>query len=147
MMDTKNVNVRDVQQLHDGISLAMEALRRIQVTITDPGLRGYPSFALDPFGVTGGALDHTGYGPRSISPMGWPYAANSYGYPVTGYGSMNHYGIPSSSLGYRPLGYDIRGGMVHSGWNPVMNPMIGSVVSPITNGYASPFSYMPLRSF
>lgn len=147
MMDTKNVNLRDVQQLHDGISVAMEALRRIQVTITDPGLRGFPSFALDPFGVTGGALDHTGYGARSISPIGWPYAAG-YGYPVHGYGSLNAYGVPHSTLGYRPLGFDPRsGGMVHSPWNPVYGSMIGSMLSPIGNAYGSPITYMPLRSF
>lgn len=144
MMDTKNVNLRDVQQLHDGISVAMEALRRIQVTITDPGLRGFPSFALDPFGVTGGALDHTGH--RNINPIGWPYAG--FGYPV-GYGSLSPY-VPSSTLGYRTLGYDPRSaGMVHSPWNPVYGSMIGSMVSPLGN-FGSPIPYMshmPLRSF
>lgn len=149
-MDTKNVSLRDVQQLHDGISLAMEALRRIQVTITDPGLRGFPSFALDPFGVTGGALDHTGYR-NNISPIGWPYAANGYGYaangygyPVPGYGTISPY--LQSSLGYRSVGYDPRG-MVHSPWNPVYGSMINSMVSPMGNAYASPITYMPLRSF
>lgn len=143
MIDTKNVNLRDVQQLQDGISVAMEALRRIQVTISDPGLRSFPSFALDPFGVTGGALDHTGY--RAINPIAaWPYAA-TYGYPVNGFNSFN-YGIPASTLGYRHLGYDPRGGMVHSPWNPVYGNMYGSMVSPLANGFGQ-IPYMPLRSF
>lgn len=145
MMDTKNVYLREVQQLHDGISVAMEALRRIQVTITEPGLRGFPSFALDPFGVTGGALDHTGYGTRGISPIGWPYSAG-YGYPV--YGSLNAYGVPAQTLGYRPLGYDPRnGGMMHSAWNPVYGSVINSMLNPMANAYGSPIPYMPLRSF
>jgi len=142
MIDTKNVNLRDVQQLQDGISVAMEALRRIQVTLGDPGLRSFPSFALDPFGVTNGALDHTGY--RAINPLAWPYSA-TYGYPVNGYNSFN-YGIPGSTLGYRPLGYDPRGGMAHSPWNPVYGNMYGSMVSPLANAYG-PISYVPFRSF
>lgn len=134
MIDTKNVSLRDVQQLQDGISVAMEALRRIQFTVGDPGLRGYPSFALDPFGVTTGALDHTGY--RAINPLAWPYTA-TYGYPVNGYNSLN-YGI-----GYRPLGYDIRGGMAHSPWNPVY----GSMVSPLASAYGYSIPYLPIRPF
>jgi hypothetical protein len=106
-MDTKNVNLRDVQQLHDGIVLAMDALRRItpQVMLGDAARFGYGS---DPFGVTGAPFDHT----AALRGVGGLGAVGGIG-GVGGLGGIGGLGGGAGLI--NPLAWG-QSGWNHSGW-------------------------------
>lgn len=112
-MDTKNVNLRDVQLLHDGIIQAMDALRRIAPAMTEVAAVqafGTP-MPFDPFGVTRASFEHAAFNSR----LGWG------GNPV---------------LGTLPFGYNVspfgfgdvyNRGLSHSPFSAVNNPMLGNI--------------------
>lgn len=134
-MQTNTVNLRDVQQLHDGINLAIDALRRITPTAIDGATVqafGTP-MAFDPFGVTRASLEHAAFNSR----LGW--GANPM-FNTLGYGMT-----PALQQGFMsPLGMDpwMRG-LSHSGLGAVMpSPMLGtmSAINPLTG--ISPFGTM-----
>lgn len=112
-METKNVNIRDVQLLHEGIIQAMDALRRIAPAMTEVATVqafGTP-MPFDPFGVTRASFEHAAFNSR----LGW-------GNPVLG-------SLPFG-YGVSPFGFgDVYSrGLSHSPFNTmVTNPILGSV--------------------
>lgn len=113
-METKNVNLRDVQLLHDGIIQAMDALRRITPAMTEVAAVqafGTP-MPFDPFGVTRASIEHAAFNSR----LGWnanpvlgslPFA---YGVSPFAYGDIYNRGISHSPIS-----------------NVVANPILGTV--------------------
>lgn len=141
------VNLRDVQQLHDGIVLAMDALRRItpQVALGETTPRYFP-YGSDPFGVAASPLDHTaayrGIGGLGINPL--PWGPSGFGHNGWGQSAGYGYGLPSfgygMSIGMQPYGYDAwTRGMTHSG--------MPSILGAVHGGMGAPVAYVPVRAF
>lgn len=111
-MDTKNVNLRDVQLLHDGIIQAMDALRRIAPAMTEVAAVqafGTP-MPFDPFGVTRASIEHAAFNSR----LGWGTnpALASLGYGLSPFGFNDVYNR----------------GFSHSPFTSVVtNPIVGTV--------------------
>jgi len=101
-METKNVNLRDVQLLHDGIIQAMDALRRITPAMTEVATVqafGTP-MPFDPFGVTRASIEHAAFNSR----LGWNAnpVLNSlnfaYGVSPFAYGDVYNRGLSHSPI-------------------------------------------------
>lgn len=141
-MQTNTVNLRDVQQLHDGINLAIDALRRITPTAIDATTVqafGTP-MAFDPFGVTRASLEHAAYNSR----LGWGANPmfNNVGF---GFGVQPGYNLQQSYMS--PIGIDPwTRGLQHSAFGTVTNPMLGAVsaIHPLTGMPTSVAGISPL---
>jgi hypothetical protein len=133
-METTNVNLRDVQQLHNGINLAMDALRRITTMAEVASVQAFGTpMAFDPFGVTRASLEHAAYNSR----LGW--GANPFLNQLQlGYGITPSYGINPSYVS--PLAFDAwTRGLSHSAFgNVVTNPMAAAAVQAINSFGAIP---------
>ena len=89
MDTTKNVSIRDLQQLNDAIAWTMDAIQRIspqvQTGLTHTAYGQIPlastyvgaPLAMDPFGVVRSGLDHAAYANRTA--FGSPFGAYGVG--------------------------------------------------------------------
>ena len=162
MDTTKNVNIRDLQQLNDAIAYTMDAIQRVspqvQTGLSHSAFGPLPlaanyvntQLAMDPFGVTRNGLEHAAYTTRSA--FGAPFvSANPYapafgttaGFaPAVEAITRDAYarGLLHSSLGATAAAYG----------NPFGNQVIGnSLANSLAQAYGAwgGVQYVPVRTW